>query len=94
MVLFPARARVSLYSKPSRPALGPTNPQFNRYWVFSGGDVAGREVNHSPTSSVEVKNEWSCASIPGIRLRGVERENAAFNNHERCVLEDAVYSLT
>jgi hypothetical protein len=31
----------------------------------------GREANHSPPSSVEVKNEWSYTSTPSIRLHGV-----------------------
>lgn len=95
MVLFPARARVFLYPKPSRPASGPNKPSIQ--WVlryFPEVNYPGCEVDHSTPTSVEVRNEWSCASNPAIRLHGVERENAAFSNHERCVLEDAVYSLT
>jgi hypothetical protein len=38
----------------------------------------GREVNHSPLSSAEVKNEWSCTSTPPICLPGVDMENFAF----------------
>jgi len=75
VVLFPARARVFLYSKPSGPALGPNKPSIQ--WVlgyFSEVNYPGCEVNHSTPISVEVRNEWSCASNPGIRLRGVERE--------------------
>jgi hypothetical protein len=31
----------------------------------------GREADHSPPSSAEVKNAWSCISTPPIRLHGV-----------------------
>jgi hypothetical protein len=31
----------------------------------------GREANHSPPSSAEVKNAWSCTSTPPICLHGV-----------------------
>ena len=48
--------------KPSRPALGHT--QLPIQWVV--GYLPGHEVNHSPPSSVKVKNEWSCTSIPLI----------------------------
>ena len=32
------------------------------------------EVDHSPPSSAEVKNGWSCTSTPPICLHGVEKE--------------------
>jgi hypothetical protein len=38
----------------------------------------GCEVNQSPTSSAEVKNEWSYTSTPPICLHGVDRENFVF----------------
>jgi hypothetical protein len=31
----------------------------------------GREADHSPPSSAEVKNAWSYTSTPAIRLNGV-----------------------
>jgi hypothetical protein len=31
----------------------------------------GREADHSPQSSAEVKNAWSYTSTPPIRLHGV-----------------------
>jgi hypothetical protein len=31
----------------------------------------GREADHSPTSSAEVKNVWSYTSTPPIHLHGV-----------------------
>jgi hypothetical protein len=32
---------------------------------------SGREADHSPPSSVEVKNGWSCTSTSPVRLHGV-----------------------
>ena len=46
--------------------------------MSSGVKMPVREVNHSPPSSVEVKNEWSYTSVPPIYLRGVDRDNFAF----------------
>lgn len=34
----------------------------------------GRDVDPSPKSSVQVKNEWSYTPPPRIRLHGVDRE--------------------
>ena len=34
-----------------------------------------REVNHSPSFSTEVKNQWSYTNIPPICIHGVGREN-------------------
>ena len=31
---------------------------------FRGVNRPGREVDHSPQSSPELKNEWSCSSAP------------------------------
>jgi hypothetical protein len=38
---------------------------------FPGGKAAGREADHSPLSSAEVKNAWNYTSTPRIRLHGV-----------------------
>jgi hypothetical protein len=38
---------------------------------FSRVKRSGDEADHSPPSSAEVKNAWSCTSTPPIRLRGV-----------------------
>jgi hypothetical protein len=38
----------------------------------------GCEVNQSPTSSAEVKNEWSYTSTPLICLHGIDRDNFVF----------------
>ena len=36
----------------------------------------GREFDHLPPSSAEVKNEWSFDSSPPIRLHDVGRDNS------------------
>jgi hypothetical protein len=38
---------------------------------FPGVKRPGREADHSPPSSAEVKNTWSYTSTPPIRLHGV-----------------------
>jgi hypothetical protein len=38
---------------------------------FLGEKWPGREFDHSPTSSAEVKNAWSYISTPQIRLQDV-----------------------
>jgi hypothetical protein len=37
-------------------------------WGYNG---RGREADHLPPSSSEVKNAWSCTSTPPVRLHGV-----------------------
>ena len=41
---------------------------------FPGGKRPGLQVNHSPPSSDEIKNEWSHTSAVHTRLRGVDKE--------------------
>jgi hypothetical protein len=41
---------------------------------FPGVKRPGREVNHLPPSSAEVKNVWSHTSTPPICLHGLDRE--------------------
>jgi hypothetical protein len=58
---------------PSRTALGPTQPPFQ--WVPEflslGVKRPGREADHLPPSTAEVKSVWSYTSTPPIRLHGV-----------------------
>ena len=64
-----------LFSEMSRPTLGPT--QHPIQWVprlFPGSNRLESEVNHLPSSSADVKNEWSHTYSPSIRLHGVDRE--------------------
>jgi hypothetical protein len=56
------------------PALGAVPTRIR--WVqslFSGVKRPGRETDHSPTSSAEVKNELSYTSFPPICLHSVDR---------------------
>jgi hypothetical protein len=41
---------------------------------FPGVKGMGREVDQSPPSNADVKNEWSCNSIPPLRHHGVGRD--------------------
>jgi hypothetical protein len=64
---------IFLLTTPSRSALEPTQPTIQ--WVRGGLSLGvkwpGREADHSPQCSVEVKNVWSYTSTPPIRLHGV-----------------------
>jgi hypothetical protein len=63
-IQFPARAGIFLFSA-LRPALGSTQPPIE--WVpgaFSPGvRRLGREADHIPPSSADVKNAWSSTTI-------------------------------
>jgi hypothetical protein len=65
-VRFPAGTGNFLFTIASRTALGPTQPPIQ--WVPGalsvGAKRPGREADHSPPSSAEVKNTWSYNSIP------------------------------
>ena len=58
------------FFKVSRSALGPTSP------CISGvpGSFPCRELNHSPPSSAEVKNEWNHTYTPPSSLHGVDSD--------------------
>jgi hypothetical protein len=63
-------------SKLSRLTVGHTQPVVNGYWhSFLGVWWPGREVDHSPPSSAEVKNEWSHTSTPLIYLHYTDRDD-------------------
>jgi len=57
---------IFLFSKESRPSLRPTLPPAQRIPEVLSSKVKrpGREADHSPPSSAEVKNEWSCNPFP------------------------------
>jgi len=58
---------------------GPPTLLFNGYrYCFRGLKRLGREVNHSPSFSAEVKNGWCCTSTPPLCLYGVNRDHFAF----------------
>jgi hypothetical protein len=67
-----------LLSTPNRPdqLWGPSSLQGNKYrGSFPGVERPGRDVDHPPPTSAEVKNEWSYTSSPQICLNGVDRDN-------------------
>jgi hypothetical protein len=62
---FVTRAGIFLFfAAVSRPGLGPAQPPIQ--WVTgslpSGVKQAGREADHTPSPSAEVKNEWMYTS--------------------------------
>jgi len=64
---------IFLFTTASRMALGPTQYPIQRVpGAFSLGiKRPGREGNHSPPSSADVKNAWSYTSTPPTRLHGM-----------------------
>jgi hypothetical protein len=64
---------IFLFTIASRTALGPTQAPIQ--WVPGALSLEvkwpGREADHSPPSSAEVKNAWSYTSTPPVRFHGV-----------------------
>jgi hypothetical protein len=63
--LSPGRVKNFHFSISSRPALGSTQPPIK--WVggpFPGVKWQGREADHSPPTSAEVKKMWIYTSTP------------------------------
>jgi hypothetical protein len=61
------RQEVFLFSTASRPTLGPTQPPVQ--WVLEDsprGKLKGREADHSPPSSTEVKKGGAISLLPQI----------------------------
>ena len=77
--MFDSRQRQEIFafSKISKPALKPTH--LPSPWVsgtVSPGVKRPRcKVNHSPPSSAEDRNEWSCTCAPPLCLHGVGEDN-------------------
>jgi hypothetical protein len=67
------RLDIFLSTTASRPVLGPTQPPIQ--WVPGvlslGVKRPGRETDHLPPSSAEIKNVWSFTSTPPICLHGM-----------------------
>jgi hypothetical protein len=73
--LNPGRGK-RFFSKISRLALASTKFLFyGNHGSFPGVKQPRCEVNNSPSSSAEVKNEGSCTSASPIYLHGMDREN-------------------
>jgi hypothetical protein len=62
---------IFVFSKTSRPALGPTLPFNGKLAPFLGVKQSGREVDHLTPPTAEVKNDWSYNSTPPTRFHGV-----------------------
>jgi hypothetical protein len=62
----PGRVKNFLFSKSSRPALGSTQPpiQWEPGALSPGLKRSGREADHSPPASAEVKIMWIYTSTP------------------------------
>jgi hypothetical protein len=70
---MPEGLGIFLFTVASRPTLRPIQPPIQ--WVpgaiSPGVKRQGREADHSPPSSAEVKNVWSYTFTPPLRLHGV-----------------------
>jgi len=67
-----------LFSPQNRPdsIWGPISLTFNEYQSsFLRVERWRREVDHSPPSSAEIKNQWSYASTPPMCFHDVDEEN-------------------
>jgi hypothetical protein len=62
-----------LFATASRLALQPTRPPIHCVpeTLIPGLKRPGREADHTPPSSAEVKNAWSYTSAPPLRPHGV-----------------------
>jgi hypothetical protein len=70
---------IFIFCKTSRQYLGPPSLVFKGpRCSFPEVKRPGRGVDHTPPSSVEVKNERSYASTPPVRTHGVERDSFTF----------------
>lgn len=50
----------------------PPSPLFIRYWgSYPGIKRPGRDVDHIPLASAEIKDEWSCTSAHAMCLPGL-----------------------
>jgi len=66
----------------SRPAVGPTQPHFNGYrGSFLGLKRLRHDVEHVPSLSAEVKNEWRLASSPFACPRGADGDNTLMDKY-------------
>jgi hypothetical protein len=59
--MSPGRGEIFLFSKSSRPVLGPTQAPIQR---VPGVKRPGREADHLLPTSVEVKNTWIYTYTP------------------------------
>jgi hypothetical protein len=71
--LADAMMGIFIFATASRPVPGPIQPPITCILeaLTPGTKRLGREVNHSPLSSAEVKNAWSYTAPLPIHLHGV-----------------------
>jgi hypothetical protein len=70
-----------LFSSPNHPdqLWGPINLLFSGFQrSFMGIKWLGLDDDHSPPSSVEIKNEWSYTSTPLVCFLGMDRDTFTF----------------
>jgi hypothetical protein len=73
------RQEILRFFRSSRPAVGPTQPPVQWVPVFLGIVTRpGRDVDRSPPTSSEVKNEWNYTTIPPTCLPGAGRGISTF----------------
>jgi hypothetical protein len=53
--------------------------------IFPGVQWPRREVNHTPSSHAEIKNEWSYNFTPPVCLHDANRENFNCNNDQKAI---------
>ena len=94
-IKFPALVGIHLLTRTSLTGSG--FRQFPVQWVSkvlsSAVKRPGREVNHSPPSSAEVKSRWSCTSYPFILLHGVHRGNLVCTTFQDFLVSASVVAL-
>jgi hypothetical protein len=70
---------LSLFPKHLDRLWDPPSPLFNEYRrAFQRVKWLGYEVNHSPISNTEVKNEWIYIATPPIRINCLDRESCFY----------------
>ena len=95
---------IHIFLKTSRLPLGPTKPSTEREprffpWGMGGLKQTGPEVNHSHSSSTEVKNEWSYTSAGPVCFRRMVRNSVTLLNvnisviHNDCLSYFHLYSM-
>ena len=77
---FESRQGYGVFSKMSRMSLGLIQPRTQWYLgSFQRVKWTGSEGDHSSPTSAEVKNGWSCTSVPPIFRHGVDKHNCTFD---------------
>ena len=71
-------ARLRLAKRPDRPWGLTTLLFILHYGYFPGVKRPGREVDHSPPFSAEIKNEWGSTFAPLVCLHSVYRESCTY----------------